>query len=199
MSSMKQPMVLSQGSTQRDATAGHQFPDTTPSSKESAVHASVNDHADTCFDDGDLVTGWLLEWFSPFNELTDTQRDIIAGYETIRKIRAGTCLFEDGVDDDSCIYLVEGTLALTAADGETIRVRGGTRRSRLPISALTPHAHTVTAISDASIVVFNHRLIQKITEITRTYTGIDRPRLSESSTQAISNRMQAIYLSHVDQ
>lgn len=151
----------------------------------------------TCFKEGDAVTGWLLEWFSPFNELTDTQRDIIAGYETIRKVKAGTRLVEQGSDEDACIYLVEGSLGLDGMDGRSIRVTGGTRRSRLPISVLTPHAYTVTAVTDVSFVVFSQKLVRMITEITRTYSTIDRESETEASTTAISNGMQAAYLSSI--
>lgn len=150
--------------------------------------------ADTCFREGDPVTGWLLEWFSPFNELTDTQREIVAGYETLRKAAAGTRLVERGSRDDACIYLVEGVLELEAPDGTRIRVSGGSRRSRLPISVLTPHVYTVDAVTDASIIIFSQKLIRKVTEVTRTYSAVDRMPALESSTTAISNGLQALYL-----
>lgn len=150
---------------------------------------------DLCFSEGEAVTGWLLEWFSPFNELTDTQREIIAGYETIRTVTSGSRLVEQGSTDDVCIYLVEGILELRALDGPTMRIAGGTRRSRLPISVLTPHVYTVTAVTNASVIVFSQRLIRKITEVTRTYSSVDRLRDADVSTAAISNGMQAAYLS----
>ncbi|MGA8259447.1 MAG: cyclic nucleotide-binding domain-containing protein [Arenicellales bacterium] len=149
---------------------------------------------DICFSEGDAVTGWLLEWFSPFNELTDTQREIIAGYETIRTVASGSRLVEQGSTDDVCIYLVEGILELQALDGPGMRVAGGTRRSRLPISVLTPHVYTVTAVTNASVIVFSQRLIRRITEVTRTYSSVDRLPDVDVSTAAISNGMQAAYL-----
>jgi len=150
----------------------------------------------TCFRDGDPVSGWLLEWFTPFNELTDTQRNIIAGYETIRKAAAGTTLIERGSTDASCIYLIEGTLALAGADGAAMRVSGGTRRSRLPISLLSPHVFDVTAVTDVSVVMFHTKLIEKINEITRTYTSIESRGWPGDSTADISNGAQAVYLRH---
>lgn len=154
--------------------------------------------SDTFFKEGDAMTGWLLEWFSPFNELTETQREIIAGYETIRKAATGTRLIERGSTADHCIYLVEGTLELVTEEGEAIRVSGGTRRSRLPISILTPHVYDVTAVTDVSVVVFSQKLVRKINEITRTYTGINRARSPEDSTAAISNGAQSVYFRHAD-
>lgn len=149
---------------------------------------------DACFNEGDAATGWLLEWFSPFNELTDTQRDIIAGYETIRKASGGTRLIEQGSRDDTCIYLVEGSLALTGPDGGTMIVRAGTRRSRLPISVLSPHVYDVTAVTDVSVIAFSQKLVRRIIEISTTYTSVDPRQGGNASTTAISNGAQALYL-----
>jgi len=177
---------------QEDPMDEHGFESASP--MLSMLPGDVDPGTDTCFKEGDAVTGWLLEWFSPFNELTDTQRDIVAGYEAIRKVKAGTRLVEQGSNEDACIYLVEGTLDLEGADGRSMRITGGTRRSRLPISVLTPHAYTITAVTDASFIVFSQKLIRMITEITRTYSTVDPGFEVESSTTAISNGMQAAYL-----
>lgn len=149
---------------------------------------TANPPHDSCLDEGDVVTGWLLEWFSPFNELTDTQREIIAGYETIRKACSGTRLIERRSRDDLCIYLVEGSLLLEGADGGSMTVKAGTRRSRLPISVLTPHAYEVTALTDASYIAFSQQLVRRIIEIATTYTSVD------PGTAAISNGVQSVYL-----
>jgi len=148
----------------------------------------------SCFNDGDAVTGWLLEWFSPFNELTDMQREIIAGYEAIRKLRRGTRLVEQGSREDVCVYLLEGSLALRGPDGARIIVKAGTRRSRLPISVLNPHVYEVTAASDVTVILFSQRLIRRIIEIVTTYTSVEPGRVAEDSTAVISNSLQALYL-----
>lgn len=161
------------------------------------VGAATDPPWDSCFNEGDAVTGWLLESFCPFHELTDTQRDIIAGYETIRKVKRGTRLIDQGSRDDICIYLVEGSLALTGLDNATMVVKAGTRRSRLPISVLTPHVYDVLAATDASIIVFSQRLVRRIIEITTTYTSVNPGQDSDESTAAISNGVQSLYLSRV--
>lgn len=148
----------------------------------------ANPPHDSCFDEGDAVTGWLLDWFSPFNELTDTQREIIAGYETLRKARSGSRLIERRSRDDLCIYLVEGSLLLEGADGGSMTVKAGTRRSRLPISVLTPHAYEVTALTEVSYIAFSQKLVRRVIEIATTYTSVD------PGTAAISNGVQSIYL-----
>lgn len=130
----------------------------------------------------------------PFNDLTGTQREIVAGYETVRKAKAGTCLIEQGSRDDICIYLVEGSLSLAGPDGATMVIKAGTRRSRLPISVLSPHVYDVTAMTDASFIALSQKLVRRITEITTTYTSVGPRQEPESSTAAISNETQALYL-----
>lgn len=105
-------------------------------------------------------------------------------------------MIERGTRDEICIYLVEGTLALTAMDGATMQVSGGTRRSRLPISVLSPNAFDVVAATDVSVIVFNSRLIDKINEITRTYTSVESGSGPKPATADISNGAQAVYLRH---
>ncbi|MGA8262413.1 MAG: hypothetical protein WB783_19565, partial [Arenicellales bacterium] len=97
----------------------------------------------TCFNDGDPVTYWLLAWFSPFNELNDLQRQFLARGHVVTRRRAGARLVERGSREDVTIYLIEGTLELEAFDGRKMSIVGGTRRAHLPISQLRPHAYTV--------------------------------------------------------
>lgn len=131
---------------------------------------------DTCFNDGDPVTYWLLAWFSPFNELNDLQRQFVARGHTIVKKPAGATLIELGSRDDVSIYLIEGTLELKAFDGRSMTVVGGTRRAHLPISQLRPHAYTVTAATDVTLILFGQDMVRQITRFTTTYKsrpGID--------------------------
>lgn len=124
---------------------------------------------DTCFNDGDSVSYWLLSRFSPFNELNDLQRQFIARGHTVGKKPAGTTLIERGSREDVTIYLVEGTLELEAFDGRRMTVVGGTRRAHLPISQLLPHAYTVKAATDVTVILFSQVMIREITRITTTY------------------------------
>lgn len=193
-------MVQAMRQAQRDAVSAGQ-PGAAPD--EPAADAGAGDPApgvlmpprDSCFNEGDAVTGGLLEWFAPFNELTDTQREIVAGYEIIRKADSGTCLIEQGTREDICIYLVEGSLALEGPDGATMIIRAGTHRSRLPISVLTPHVFGVTAVTDVSFIALSQKLVRRVAEITTTYTTVDPRQDQDASTTAISNEVQALYFS----
>lgn len=123
------------------------------------------------FNDGDPVPYWLLAWFSPFNELNDLQRQFVARGHTVTKRRAGARLLERGSRDDATLYLVDGTLDLEAFDGRRMSIVGGTRRAHLPVSQLRPHAYTVTAATDVSIIVVSQDMVREITRITTTYNA----------------------------
>lgn len=123
----------------------------------------------TGFNDGDPVTYWLLSWFTPFNELNDLQRQFVARGHTVTKKRAGTTLIERGSRTDVTLYLIEGTLELEAFDGRKMTIVGGTRRAHLPISQLRPHAYTVTAATNVTVIFVSQDLVREINRVTTTY------------------------------
>lgn len=139
-----------------------------PAKKESPWE-DVPEKRDTCFNAGDPVTYWLLAWFAPFNELNDLQRQFIARGHTITKKPAGTLLIERGSLEDLSIYLVEGTIELEAFDGKTMDIVGGTKQAHLPISQLRPHAYTVRAATDVTVILVSQRMVREVTRITTTY------------------------------
>ncbi|MGA8259267.1 MAG: hypothetical protein WB783_03555, partial [Arenicellales bacterium] len=67
------------------------------------------------------------------------------------------------------IYLIEGTLELEAFDGRKMSIVGGTRRAHLPISQLRPHAYTVRAATEVSVILMSQDMVREITRITTTY------------------------------
>ena len=143
----------------------------------------------TCFHDGDSVTYWLLAWFAPFNELNDLQRQFLARGHVVTHRPAGTKLIERGSTDDVTIYLIEGTLELEAFDGKKMSVVGGTRRAHLPISQLRPHAYTVRAATDVTVILVSQDMVREITRITTTYrsrSGIEVTELDSQPGSAIT-------------
>lgn len=130
--------------------------------------AEGRDH-NVSYNDGDPVTYWLLGLFSPFNELNDLQRQFVARGYKVSKLRAGTTLIERGSQEDLSVYLIEGIIELEAFDGKKIEITGGTRRATLPISQLRPHAYTVRAATDVTVILISQKMIRDITRITTTY------------------------------
>ncbi len=128
------------------------------------------------FQDGDHVPYWLLAGFAPFNQLNDLQREFIARTLRINKRVAGTTLIERGSMEDVSYFLVEGTVVLESFDGRSISVSGGTKRAQLPVSQLNPHAYTVKAETEVTLIPVSLAMLRKVTRITTTYqnrTGIE--------------------------
>ncbi len=121
------------------------------------------------FRDGDPVPYWLLAWFAPFNHLNDLQREFIARTVKISKRPAGVILIERGSREDISYFLVEGTVLLKSFDGRDIHITGGTKRAQLPVSQLNPHAYTVQADTEVTVIPVSQSMLRKVTRITTTY------------------------------
>jgi len=133
----------------------------------------LTEERNICFNDGDAVTYWLLGCFAPFDGLNDLQRQFVARGLTVEKKRAGTTLIEIGSEEDTCVYLVEGTLELEAFDGRLTTVVGGTRHAHLPLSQLHPHAFTVRAASDVTVIFVRQTLVRQVNRVTSPCAGIE--------------------------
>lgn len=68
------------------------------------------------------------------------------------RVPAGAPLRERGKHDECNLYLAEGTVELTAADGGRRLVESGTGSARDPIAYLRPRMFTVTAYSRVGFV-----------------------------------------------
>lgn len=123
------------------------------------------------FNAGDPVPYWLLTYFSPFNQLNDLQREFIARDLSITKRKTGSTLIERGSLEDISFYLVEGTIELEAFDGRRMTIVGGSKRAQLSISQLSPHAYTVRAETDVTIIPVRQRLVREVTRVTTTYNN----------------------------
>lgn len=123
------------------------------------------------FNAGDPVPYWLLGGFSPFNQLNDLQREFIARDLSITKRKAGATLIERGSLEDISFYLVDGTIELEAFDGRRMTIVGGTKRAQLSISQLSPHAYTVRAETDVTIIPVRQHLVREVTRVTTTYNN----------------------------
>lgn len=145
------------------------------------------------FNDGDPATYWLLAWFSPFNELDDLQRQFVARGHTVTKKPAGATLLERGSRDDVTLYLIEGTLELEAFDGRKMSIVGGTRRAHLPVSQLRPHAYTVRAVTNVSVIYVSQDMVREINRITTTYKSRPGIEVNEEDEFSVSDSARVAY------
>jgi hypothetical protein len=103
-----------------------------------------------------------LKTFTRFRGLDHEKLEAIVAQCLIYKVPPGTKLLERGTRDTWNLYLLEGTLQLTAADGGEKLIDGGTGNASNPVSSLKPRMYTVTAVTRAAFLWIDDKLIEKI-------------------------------------
>lgn len=136
------------------------------------------------FGNDESVVYSTLAWFAPFDELNELFRQVIARGKSIVRKPAGTTLVERGSWDDVSIYLIDGVLDLEAFDQKKTSIVGGTHDAHHPISLLRPHAYTVKALTDVTVILLSQDIIRKAARITATYRNAPGIEVSEEEAPA---------------
>ena len=92
-----------------------------------------------------LVTPDDLRRFTHFRELDRKSVELLASKTLIYTAPARARLLEHGMADHWNLYLLEGKLTLTAEDGQTLTIEGGSAKTANPIASLKPRKYTVTS------------------------------------------------------
>ena len=103
-----------------------------------------------------------LRRFTQFRELDDTQLAALGAHSPIYTAPAGTRLLELGRRDNWNLYLLDGSLALTPADGSTLRVDNGTDKAARPIGALKPRQYAVNTITPVNFLWVHDQLLKAV-------------------------------------
>jgi hypothetical protein len=75
---------------------------------------------------------------------------------------AGVRLLERGARDAWNLYLLEGALMLTPADGATLRIDGGTDKAAYPVAFLKPRKYTVETLTPVSFLWVHDLLLEAV-------------------------------------
>jgi hypothetical protein len=118
-------------------------------------------------------------WGTPFDGLSDPVHRLLARQQRFVSRPAGTVLVTRGTFEDDSIYLIEGSVRIEAYDGKTFEVAAGTRDAHFPISVLRPHAYTVTAVSDVSVIPLDRQMIDELTRIVASHGSVPGIEVSE--------------------
>lgn len=97
-----------------------------------------------------------------FRELTMNQQKDLATSCPVYAAPPNTVLLERGTTDQWNLYLLQGDLQLTAADGGNKVINGGTDNSNGAIAALKPRKFTVTTLSRARFLWVHENIIAEI-------------------------------------
>lgn len=103
-----------------------------------------------------------LSQLTAFKDLDNIQLTEIAQDVVVSKADKGTRLLEKGSTDTSTIYLLEGRLQLTAADGTVMYVNHTDPSANDPVARLRPAHYDVTAVSSVSFLRVDTELLNRI-------------------------------------
>ena len=103
-----------------------------------------------------------LRDFAQFRGLDATRLLGLAARSLIYTAPTGTRLLERGLRDNWNLYLLEGSLMLTPADGSTLRVDSGTDKAARPIGALKPRQYAVDTLTPVNFLWVHDLLLAAV-------------------------------------
>lgn len=108
------------------------------------------------------VDSQVLRMFIRFRGLDHVRLETLAEKCLLYKVPPGTQLLERGTNDTLNLYLVDGSVQLTAADGVSKTIEGGTPAASNPVSFLKPRMYTVSTLTRVAFLWIDDRLIDEI-------------------------------------
>lgn len=109
--------------------------------------------------EGKLVDKPVLKTLVPINALNAENFEELAGKALIEDIAAGKAVFKAGDVDRKTIYLLEGQIDVTDAEGNQTSVRGGSDVAKHPLANHQPRQQTATAKTACKITRFDTDLL----------------------------------------
>jgi len=101
-----------------------------------------------------------LKLFARFRDYEIEKLEILAKQCLVYCVPPGTKLLDRGTSDTWNLYLIDGTVELTAADGVSKKIDGGTPTAANPISALKPRMYSVSSVTRVVFLWIDDKLIE---------------------------------------
>jgi len=106
-----------------------------------------------------LVDKAVLKSLVPANALNAENFQELAGKAVVEDVPAGKTLFKAGELDRKAIYLLEGQVQLTDANGRVTTLTGGSDVAKHPLANQQPRQQTARARTDCRITRFDSDLL----------------------------------------
>jgi CRP-like cAMP-binding protein len=119
---------------------------------------------------GTQLTTQLLKRFVPLSSLRRQNLDALLRKTRISAVEQGKIILKQADNDERLLYLVSGSIMLTAADGSTEVIEHNSNAACRPISEAMPRQHTVTAASAVEYISLDADLLDVM--LTWDQTGI---------------------------
>ncbi len=105
------------------------------------------------------VSAARLQEFVHFRDLDPARLSVLAARSFVYTAAPGSPLLDLGMADPWNMYLLEGTVLLTAADGAGYTVEGGGAKASHPVAFLKPRKYTVTTLTKVSFLWIHDTLL----------------------------------------
>jgi CRP-like cAMP-binding protein len=123
-----------------------------------------------------------LKKFYPLNSFQDEEIKLIIGKSRLNHMQKNELLFKEGSDDSDMIYLVRGSIRLTANSGENFVLDSDSEQSVYPIANLKPRRFSATVHSDnASIFRVPAKAIEPFMDNSKSKAQIKDNSISHDS------------------
>lgn len=105
-----------------------------------------------------------LKRFKPLDLLGESQLNQLSAAAKIRQAPPGLTLIERGSSEAFSLYLLEGKLKLTAADGKIIILSANDPSTRNPIAQLLPRRYEVESVTQIRFLMISQVLMDGLKE-----------------------------------
>ena len=131
-----------------------------------------------------------MSQLTAFKDLDTEQLTKIAQDVVVSNAGKGTRLLEKGSTDTSTIYLLEGCLRLTAADGSVMYVNHTDPSANDPVARLRPAHYDVTAATPVSFLRVDTELLNRVDKAVRDLALLGYEVLEEASQEEMELEFQ---------
>ncbi|MHB1515881.1 MAG: hypothetical protein ACYCVY_09275 [Acidiferrobacteraceae bacterium] len=100
-----------------------------------------------------------LREFVQFRDVALTTLALIASKAVLYTAPPGAHLLERGKSDPWNLYLLEGSITLTPAEGATLVVEGHSVSARSPVAFLRPRKYSVTALTKVTFLLIHDEIL----------------------------------------
>ena len=106
-----------------------------------------------------LVEKSVLKSFVPPSALNAENFQELAGKTVVEEVAAGKTIFKPGDTDRKTVYLIEGELEISDANGAKTSLKSGTDLAKHPVANQQPRKHEVVAKTDSKITRIDSDLL----------------------------------------
>lgn len=103
-----------------------------------------------------------LKALTPLCYLTLDELSLLAAQVKIQHAGIGEELIKCGDNDARALYIIKGEVRLTAKDGRSFEVVGGTEKAKKSVSHLNPHVYTVTAFTGLRYIWVDNQILDNV-------------------------------------